>query len=310
MSNWARRRSGSATPEISKPRRRTAPMMASWTEALVPSPTPRCWSRRSGPTKPPARKGFSASRSLAGSPATAGANCSPRPRLRIGPARGSSCAPASGMTPSCERHEHLGRSSSLPPASRRAYRVPWPDRRGSHEPDRGSAGVQGRFADTAPNLDAPWVSTRPTFAGRIRSARSPSGCAIGMARRRPPASPSTAAVDAFFDRVDALSAPGSVLLYDVVGTTLLRALLMAPLLESIAPRPVRRRLFSTDDPGHLAQRLGWSAVVTDVAEPGNSTTAGTRLRCRSTSPTCRAAISSKRRSRAPSPCPAVHFVQP
>ena len=28
-------------------------------------------------------------------------------------------------------------------------------------------------------------------------------------------------------------------------------------------------LFGTDEPGELAERLGWSATVTDIAEPGN-----------------------------------------
>jgi methyltransferase (TIGR00027 family) len=76
------------------------------------------------------------------------------------------------------------------------------------------------------------------------------------------------AVDALFDRVDALSAPGSVLLYDVVGTTLLESPFMAPVVESMA-RNGAPWLFSTDDPGQLSQRLGWSATVTDIAEPGN-----------------------------------------
>jgi methyltransferase (TIGR00027 family) len=76
------------------------------------------------------------------------------------------------------------------------------------------------------------------------------------------------AVGALFDRVDALSAPGSVLLYDVVGKTLLESASMAPLLESMERRGAPW-LFGTDEPGRLAQRLGWSATVTDVAEPGN-----------------------------------------
>ncbi|MEE2851063.1 MAG: SAM-dependent methyltransferase [Actinomycetota bacterium] len=78
----------------------------------------------------------------------------------------------------------------------------------------------------------------------------------------------TTAVDALFDRVDALAAPGSVLLYDVVGKTLLESAAMAPLLESMA-RSGAPWLFGTDEPGRLAQRLGWSATVTDVGEPGN-----------------------------------------
>ncbi|OBH20201.1 SAM-dependent methyltransferase [Mycolicibacter sinensis] len=74
------------------------------------------------------------------------------------------------------------------------------------------------------------------------------------------------AVHLLFDRVDALSAPGSALLYDVVGKTLLEAPSMAPLLQSMA-RQGSPWLFGSDTPGELAERLGWSAVVTDVSEP-------------------------------------------
>lgn len=75
-------------------------------------------------------------------------------------------------------------------------------------------------------------------------------------------------VRTLFDRIDALSAPGSSLLYDIVGKTLLESDFMAPVLRSMAEQG-SPWLFGTDDPGELAERLGWSAVVTDVAEPGN-----------------------------------------
>lgn len=76
------------------------------------------------------------------------------------------------------------------------------------------------------------------------------------------------AVDTLFARIDALSAGGSVLLYDVVGRTLLEA----PFLESTLQ--YMRQLgapwvFGTDTPGALAEDRGWTAVVTDVAEPGS-----------------------------------------
>lgn len=77
-----------------------------------------------------------------------------------------------------------------------------------------------------------------------------------------------AAVRDLFARVDALSAPGSVLLCDVVGKSLQEAPSMAPLLQSMAQQG-SPWLFGTDAPGELAERHGWSAVVTDVAEPGN-----------------------------------------
>lgn len=76
------------------------------------------------------------------------------------------------------------------------------------------------------------------------------------------------AVTALFDRIDALSAPGSILLYEVVGQTLLESRTMAGLLESMAQQGAPW-LFGTDEPEQLAQRLGWSASATDIAEPGN-----------------------------------------
>lgn len=77
-----------------------------------------------------------------------------------------------------------------------------------------------------------------------------------------------AAVTALFGRVDTLSAPGSVLLYEVVGKTLLESPALAGLLESMAAQG-SPWLFGTDEPGELAQRLGWSAAVVDIAEAGN-----------------------------------------
>ena len=76
------------------------------------------------------------------------------------------------------------------------------------------------------------------------------------------------AVRTLFARVDALSAPGSVLLYDVVGKTLLEAPFMAALRQSMAEQG-SPWLFGTDAPGELAEDLGWSSHVTDIAEPGN-----------------------------------------
>ena len=76
------------------------------------------------------------------------------------------------------------------------------------------------------------------------------------------------AVHTLFERVDALSAPGSVLLYDIVGKTLLDSVMLAPVLEQMS-RNGAPWLFGTDAPEQLCERLGWSAVVTDVAAPGN-----------------------------------------
>ena len=76
------------------------------------------------------------------------------------------------------------------------------------------------------------------------------------------------AVDALFARVDALSSPGDVLFYNVIGQTLLEA----PFLQST--QEFMRRLgapwvFGTDTPAALVEGRGWTTVVTDVAEPGS-----------------------------------------
>jgi methyltransferase (TIGR00027 family) len=76
------------------------------------------------------------------------------------------------------------------------------------------------------------------------------------------------AVNTLFARIDALSAPGSVLLYNVVGRTMLEAPFLQP------TRQFMQRLgapwtFGTDTPAALAAGLGWTAMVTDVAEYGN-----------------------------------------
>jgi methyltransferase (TIGR00027 family) len=76
------------------------------------------------------------------------------------------------------------------------------------------------------------------------------------------------AVRTLFERVNALSAPGSTLLYDIVGKTLLEGPYMAPVLAAMAAQG-SPWLFGTDAPAELAERHGWQATVTDIAEPGN-----------------------------------------
>jgi methyltransferase (TIGR00027 family) len=76
------------------------------------------------------------------------------------------------------------------------------------------------------------------------------------------------AVDTLFARIDALSAPGSMLLYDVVGTTLLEAPFLQPTLQFMQ-RLGAPWTFGTDTPAALVEGRGWTAVVTDIAEPGN-----------------------------------------
>ncbi|OBK73796.1 SAM-dependent methyltransferase [Mycobacterium sp. 1274761.0] len=76
-------------------------------------------------------------------------------------------------------------------------------------------------------------------------------------------------VRALFSGIDSLSAPGSVLLYDVVGKTLLESAPLAGVRQTMAERG-SPWLFGTDEPGELAEVNGWDAVVTDVAEPGHA----------------------------------------
>lgn len=155
----------------------------------------------------------------------------------------------------------------------RAYRLDWPD------------------AVTVYELDQPAVIEAK---GRLLSGDSPrtSRVVVGvdLADDWPPAltsagfdpdAPSVwlmegllqyldeAEVRALFARVDALSAPGSVLLYEVVGTALLESPFMVPVLESMAAQG-SPWLFGSDTPGELAEQHGWSAVVTDIAVPGDA----------------------------------------
>jgi methyltransferase (TIGR00027 family) len=76
-------------------------------------------------------------------------------------------------------------------------------------------------------------------------------------------------VERLFARVDALSAPGSVLLYDVVGTALLEAPFSAATLAYMEKLGAPW-VFSSDTPEALVERRGWTATVTDMAVPGHT----------------------------------------
>jgi methyltransferase (TIGR00027 family) len=75
-------------------------------------------------------------------------------------------------------------------------------------------------------------------------------------------------VDRLFARVDALSAPGSVLLYDVVGIALLGAPFLLSTLEFMQKLGAPW-VFGTDTPDALVEHRGWTATVIDMAVPGN-----------------------------------------
>ncbi len=76
-------------------------------------------------------------------------------------------------------------------------------------------------------------------------------------------------VDRLFARIDGLSAPGSVLLYDVVGTALLAAPFSAATLAYMEKLGAPW-VFSSDTPAALVEDYGWTATVTDMAVPGNA----------------------------------------
>jgi methyltransferase (TIGR00027 family) len=77
-----------------------------------------------------------------------------------------------------------------------------------------------------------------------------------------------ASVLALFERIDALSAPRSRLLYDVVGRSLLEAPMLAATLRMMQELGAPWR-FGTDQPQQLAGTHGWSVNVIDPGEVGN-----------------------------------------
>jgi O-methyltransferase involved in polyketide biosynthesis len=74
-------------------------------------------------------------------------------------------------------------------------------------------------------------------------------------------------VTTLFARLDALSAPSSILLFDVIGRSLLEAPMMRPALEAMAKMGAAWR-FGTENPEALITPLGWTAVATQPSEVG------------------------------------------
>lgn len=155
----------------------------------------------------------------------------------------------------------------------RAYRLPWPDGTAVYELDQPAviADKNERLAGDEPRCRraAIGVDLAEDWTGALRAnGFDPGKPAVwlieGLLQYL-----DEAAVHALFARVNAMSAPGSVLLYDVVGKTLLDAAMLAAVRQSMADSGAPW-LFGTDTPGELSERLGWSATVTDVAEPGNA----------------------------------------
>ncbi|MUL47906.1 SAM-dependent methyltransferase [Mycobacterium sp. CBMA293] len=155
----------------------------------------------------------------------------------------------------------------------RAYRLPWPDGTTVYELDQFAvidakaaalAGEDTRCSRVAIGVDLTTDWTDALRSGGFDTHRPTVWLIEGLLQYL-----DEAAVRTVFERVDGLSAPGSVLLYDVVGKKLLDAQLLAAVRQSMKQKGAPW-LFGTDQPGELSERHGWSAVVTDVAVPGNA----------------------------------------
>ncbi|OBK78148.1 SAM-dependent methyltransferase [Mycobacterium sp. 1164985.4] len=153
----------------------------------------------------------------------------------------------------------------------RSYRLPWPSDTAVYELDQPGviAAKDERLEGEQPRAHRVAIGTdlagdwAPALTTSGHDAASPTIWLIeGLLQYL-----DEPTVRELFRTVDALSAPGSVLLYDAVGKALLESDAMAGLLQSMAEQG-SPWLFGTDDPGELAEAHGWTAVVTDVAEPG------------------------------------------
>ncbi|SUA03973.1 SAM-dependent methyltransferase [Mycolicibacterium fortuitum] len=154
----------------------------------------------------------------------------------------------------------------------RAYRLPWPDGTTVFELDQPTviaakaealAGDAPRCRRVAIGVDLTQDWTDTLRANGFDSTQPAVWLMEGLLQYL-----DEGAVRTVFERVDTMSAAGSVLLYDIVGKTLLDSVMLAAVREQMS-RNGAPWLFGTDSPAQLCEPLGWSAVVTDVAEPGN-----------------------------------------
>jgi methyltransferase (TIGR00027 family) len=74
-------------------------------------------------------------------------------------------------------------------------------------------------------------------------------------------------VSTLFARLDALSAPRSVLLYEVASSAMIDSPVVAPLRSMMAELGAPWT-FGTDDPAGLVTARGWEAATVDLGEPG------------------------------------------
>lgn len=153
----------------------------------------------------------------------------------------------------------------------RAYRLPWPDGTRVFEVDQAEViAAKGRaLADAAPRCERVAIGT--DLAGDWSAALEARGfdrsartvwLVEGLLQYL-----DAAVVGRLFARLDALSAPGSAVFYDVVGRSLLDAPFFAPTLA------VMRELgapwiFGTDDPAALLP--AWTVTPIDPAVVGNA----------------------------------------
>jgi methyltransferase (TIGR00027 family) len=159
----------------------------------------------------------------------------------------------------------------------RSYRLPWPDDTTVFEVDQPRvialkderlAGEQPRCRREAVGVDLaddwPKVLVSRGFDAAARTVWLIEGLLQYL---------DESDVDRLFARVDALSAPSSVLLYDVVGTELLAAPFLAGTLAYMEKLGAPW-VFSSDTPASLVEDRGWTATVTDMAVPGNTCRGG------------------------------------
>lgn len=76
-------------------------------------------------------------------------------------------------------------------------------------------------------------------------------------------------VEPLFGRIDALSAPGSTLLYDVIGESMLHAPQLATTKQYMSELGAPW-LYGSDDPKGLVTRRGWTATDADPSVLGNA----------------------------------------
>ncbi|WP_437957558.1 SAM-dependent methyltransferase [Sorangium sp. So ce119] len=153
----------------------------------------------------------------------------------------------------------------------RAYRLAWPAGTRVFEIDQPEviahkAAVLGAHAPSAErvaiaaNLAGDWPAAllASRFDPAARSAWLVEGLLPYLA---------ASSVEALFAHIDRLSAPGSILLFDGVGKSLLESPALAPTLRMMADLGAPW-IFGTDDPAGLAAAHGWEAADLDPGEVG------------------------------------------